>query len=275
MRQLIVDSSCELNDDMIKSMDVSIVPFKITMDGTEFIDNENLDIEDFLMTMENSKDAIRTACPSPDDFFRCMNGDEIFIVTLTSQLSGTYQSAMIAKEMYFEKNPNAKVHVFDSMSATSGETGIALMIENLNEQNKSFEEIVEYVEAQKESSITLIALSSLTNLARNGRIPKIAGKLSRILNIKMIARNKEGKITPLSIERGIKKTINSLVKKCKELGSAGAKYAIVISQANAIDAAIELKNKLLEIFPDRIVEITQMKGLSSTYAEEGGVVVFL
>ena len=115
----------------------------------------------------------------------------------------------------------------------------------------------------------------MTNLARNGRIPKIAGKLSRILNIKMIARNKEGKITPLSIERGIKKTINSLVKKCKELGSAGAKYAIVISQANAIDAAIELKNKLLEIFPDRIVEITQMKGLSSTYAEEGGVVVFL
>lgn len=275
MRQLIVDSSCEFNEGMINSMDVSVVPFKITMGGKDFIDDENLEMDSFIETMNNTTDAIRTACPSPDDFYRCMKGDEIFVVTITGMLSGTYQSAMIAKQMYLEKNPDAKIHVFDSESATSGETGIALIIEDLNKEGKSFDEIVEITEDLKKKSITLMALSSLTNLARNGRIPKIAGKLSRVLNIKLIARNKEGKISPMTIERGIKKTLSSLVKKCKELSDLSAKYAIVISQANAVDTAKALKDKLLEIFPDRLIEITSMRGLSSTYAEEGGVVVFL
>lgn len=275
MRQLIVDSSCEFNEGMIKSMELSTVPFKITMGGETFVDDEILNMDEFLHTMKNSSDVIRTACPSPDDYYRCMKGDEIFVITLTSGLSGTYQSAMIARDMYLEEHPDAKIHVFDSGSATAGETGLGLIIEGLNMLGRDFDEIVEITERFKENSITLMALSSLTNLARNGRIPKIAGKLSRVLNIKLIAKNVEGKIAPINIERGLKKTMDSLIKKCQELSDASAKYAIVISQVNAVEIAKNLREKLLEIFPDRLVEITSMRGLSSTYAEEGGVVVFL
>lgn len=275
MRQLIVDSSCEFNEGMIKSMELSTVPFKITMGGETFVDDEILNMDEFLHTMKNSSDVIRTACPSPDDYYRCMKGDEIFVITLTSGLSGTYQSAMIARDMYLEEHPDAKIHVFDSGSATAGETGLGLIIEGLNMLGRDFDEIVEITERFKENSITLMALSSLTNLARNGRIPKIAGKLSRVLNIKLIAKNVEGKIAPINLERGVKKTLDALVKKCQELSDASAKYAIVISQVNAVEIAKNLREKLLEIFPDRLVEITSMRGLSSTYAEEGGVVVFL
>lgn len=275
MRQLIVDSSCEFNEGMIKSMELSTVPFKITMGGETFVDDEILNMDEFLHTMKNSSDVIRTACPSPDDYYRCMKGDEIFVITLTSGLSGTYQSAMIARDMYLEEHPDAKIHVFDSGSATAGETGLGLIIEGLNMLGRDFDEIVEITERFKENSITLMAFSSLTNLARNGRIPKIAGKLSRVLNIKLIAKNVEGKIAPINIERGLKKTMDSLIKKCQELSDASAKYAIVISQVNAVEIAKNLREKLLEIFPDRLVEITSMRGLSSTYAEEGGVVVFL
>lgn len=275
MRQLIVDSSCEFNEGMIKSMELSTVPFKITMGGETFVDDEILNMDEFLHTMKNSSDVIRTACPSPDDYYRCMKGDEIFVITLTSGLSGTYQSAMIARDMYLEEHPDAKIHVFDSGSATAGETGLGLIIEGLNMLGRDFDEIVEITERFKENSITLMAFSSLTNLARNGRIPKIAGKLSRVLNIKLIAKNVEGKIAPINIERGLKRTMDSLIKKCQELSDASAKYAIVISQVNAVEIAKNLREKLLEIFPDRLVEITSMRGLSSTYAEEGGVVVFL
>lgn len=275
MKQLIVDSSCELTDDMIKSMECSVVPFIITMDGKDFIDDENLNMETFFETMDNSSDVIRTACPSPDEFLKRMKGDEIYVVTITSKLSGAYQSAMIAKQMYLEKHPEAKVHVFDSKSATAGETGVALIVDELVGMGKSFEEVVAETEKKIDESITLIALSSLNNLARNGRLPRIVGKLSKVLNIRLIARNKDGEISPLSIERGLKRTLNSLIKKCEEYGNKVCEYAIVISQANAVEVAVELKNRLMEMFPSRPIEITSMKGLSSTYAEEGGVVVFL
>lgn len=275
MRQLIVDTSCELNDNMIDQMELCYVPFVITMGNRVFVDDLNLDMEDFFHTMKNTNDTIRTACPSPDDFYRVMKGDEIFVITITSKLSGTYSSAMIAKQMYLEENPNAKVHVFDSASAVSGESGIALFINDLAKEGKEFKEIVRETEEMMKRSVTVIALSSLTNLARNGRMPKFAGKLSRVLNIKLIARAKDGKILPISIEKGVKRTINTVVEKCKNLCDMTLKCQIVISHANQIDMAEAIKAKISEIFPSRKINITGMKGLSSTYAEEGGIVVFL
>lgn len=275
MIKIVVDSCCELNMDMMEGVDVSFVPFKLSIGSDDFLDDENLNIEDFRIRMEESKEPVKTACPSPMDFFEKFQGDIVYVVTITSELSGTYQSAMIAKEMYLKEYPGAKVHVFDSRSAVAGETAVFLNLVKCIKEGKSFEETVADTEEIIEHSVTIINLASLSNLAKNGRIPKIAGKLSKVLNIRMIGKAKEGRIVPVSIERGLKRSVKSLVNKALDICDRSLKTAIVISEANALEAAKEVKEMLLKDFPDRIIEITGMKGLSTTYAEEGGLVLHL
>ncbi len=275
MIKIVVDSCCELNLDMMEGVDVSFVPFKLSIGSNDFLDDENLNIEDFRIKMEESKEPVKTACPSPMDFFDKFEGDIVYVVTITSELSGTYQSAMIAKEMYLKEYPGAKVHVFDSRSAVAGETAVFLNLVKCIKEGKSFEETVADTEEIIERSVTIINLASLSNLAKNGRIPKIAGKLSKVLNIRMIGKAKDGKIVPVSIERGLKRSVKSLVNKALDICDKSLKTAIVISEANALEAAKEVREMLLKDFPDRIIEITGMKGLSTTYAEEGGLVLHL
>lgn len=275
MIKIVVDSCCELNLDMMEGVDVSFVPFKLSIGSDDFLDDENLNIEDFRIKMEESKEPVKTACPSPMDFFDKFEGDIVYVVTITSELSGTYQSAMIAKEMYLKEYPGAKVHVFDSRSAVAGETAVFLNLVKCIKEGKSFEETVADTEEIIERSVTIINLASLSNLAKNGRIPKIAGKLSKVLNIRMIGKAKDGKIVPVSIERGLKRSVKSLVNKALDICDKSLKTVIVISQANALEAAKEVKEMITKDFPDRIIEITGMKGLSSTYAEEGGLVLHL
>lgn len=275
MIKIVVDSCCELNLDMMEGVDVSFVPFKLSIGSNDFLDDENLNIEDFRIKMEESKEPVKTACPSPMDFFDKFEGDIVYVVTITSELSGTYQSAMIAKEMYLKEYPGAKVHVFDSRSAVAGETAVFLNLVKCIKEGKSFEETVADTEEIIERSATIINLASLSNLAKNGRIPKIAGKLSKVLNIRMIGKAKDGKIVPVSIERGLKRSVKSLVNKALDICDKSLKTAIVISEANALEAAKEVREMLLKDFPDRIIEITGMKGLSTTYAEEGGLVLHL
>lgn len=275
MIKIVVDSCCELNLDMMEGVDVSFVPFKLSIGSNDFLDDENLNIEDFRIKMEESKEPVKTACPSPMDFFDKFEGDIVYVVTITSELSGTYQSAMIAKEMYLKEYPGAKVHVFDSRSAVAGETAVFLNLVKCIKEGKSFEETVADTEDVINRSSTIINLASLSNLAKNGRIPKIAGKLSKVLNIRMIGKAKDGKIVPVSIERGLKRSIKSLVNKALDICDKSLKTAIVISEANALEAAKEVREMLLKDFPDRIIEITGMKGLSTTYAEEGGLVLHL
>lgn len=275
MIKIVVDSCCELNMDMMEGVDVSFVPFKLSIGSNDFLDDENLNIEDFRIKMEESKEPVKTACPSPMDFFEKFEGDIVYVVTITSELSGTYQSAMIAKEMYLKEYPGAKVHVFDSRSAVAGETAVFLNLVKCIKEGKSFEETVADTEDVINRSSTIINLASLSNLAKNGRIPKIAGKLSKVLNIRMIGKAKDGKIVPVSIERGLKRSVKSLVNKALDICDKSLKTAIVISEANALEAAKEVRKMLLKDFPDRIIEITGMKGLSTTYAEEGGLVLHL
>lgn len=275
MIKIVVDSCCELNPEMMEGINVSFVPFKLGIGSEEFLDNENLNIEEFRFKMSESKEAVRTACPSPMDFFDKFEGDIVYVVTITSELSGTYQSAMIAKEMYLKEYPGAKVHVFDSRSAVAGETAVFINLVKCIKEGKSFEETVADTEEIIERSVTIINLASLSNLAKNGRIPRIAGKLSKVLNIRMIGKAKDGKIVPVSIERGLKRSVKSLVNKALDICDKSLKTVIVISQANALEAAKEVKEMITKDFPDRIIEITGMKGLSSTYAEEGGLVLHL
>lgn len=275
MTKIVMDSCCEYNEEMLVGMNYASVPFKITIDGVEYVDDENLEITFFKEKMRATKDVIRTACPSPQEYLDKFEGEEVYVITITGELSGSYQSAMIAKEMYMRENKNAKVHVFNTMSAVAGETGVLLFLRDKIKAGKDFDTIVEETEDFIRRSTTVINFSNLTNLVKNGRIPKIAGKLSKALKIKLIAIARGGRIVPVSIERGIKRSVNAMVNKATELCDKTLKSAIVISEFDAKEMAEEVKGKLRAIFPERIIEVTTMKALSLVYAEEGGLVIHL
>ena len=127
--KIVADSGCDLNQQLKQSLDITLVPLTLKVDGHEYRDDENLDVKEFIKQMARSVTNPQTACPSPADFMEAYKeGDNIFVVTLSSQLSGTYSSAVLAKEMFIEKYGNKFIHVFDSLSAAVGETLVCVKI---------------------------------------------------------------------------------------------------------------------------------------------------
>ena len=174
--KIVADSSCDLNQDLEQRLDIKLVPFKIDIDERSFIDNKDLDIEDFKKTMKASPNPIRTSCPSPGDFVEeYKKSENVFVVTISAALSGTYNSAELAKDMMLEEDPNKFVYVFDSKSASIGETLTALKIDELIKKGLSNTEIVEKVEAYIDETTTYFISESLDNLIKNGRISKTKG----------------------------------------------------------------------------------------------------
>ena len=183
--KIVADSSCDLNQDLEQKLDISLVPFKIDIDESSFIDNEDLDLVDFTKTMIASPNPIRTSCPSPGDFVEeYKKAENIFVVTISANLSGTYNSAVLAKDMILEEFSDKFVHVFNSKSASIGETLIALKINELIGEKLSNLEIVKKVETYIKEMKTYFISESLDNLIKNGRISKTKGLIANVLNLK-------------------------------------------------------------------------------------------
>ena len=203
--KIVADSSCDLNEELQKKLNISLVPFKIDVDNESFIDDEDLDTSDLIRAMRNSPNPVRTSCPSPGDFadrYRDENADSIFAVTISSKLSGTYNSAILAKNMIEEEIKNKFIHVFDSKSASIGETLITIKIQELVEKKLNNLEIVEKVEKYIKEMKTYFILESLDNLIKNGRISKTKGLIANVLNFKPIMGATDGEIELVENNRG-------------------------------------------------------------------------
>ena len=181
---ILADSCCDLSPELLKKTQAKIAPLTITIDDTHYVDDGTVDIPPYLAAMKASKNPVRSACPSPDLYaedIRATEGD-CFIVTLSAKLSGSHNAASLGVQLAQEDMPEKKVHVFDSESASAGETYIALMIHDLIAAGKSFEQIVELVEEKIRSMHTLFVLDSLDNLVKNGRISRTVALLANVLN---------------------------------------------------------------------------------------------
>lgn len=189
---IIADTACETTREMEEKFKVTYASFKIDIDHETFVDDENLDLNTYIDKMNASKNPIKTACPSPGEFMAALEenkeADELFIITISKKLSGTYDSASVAKKMFLEENPEKKVHVIDSKSAVAGETNVYLKLVKLLEGKISFEEIVEKITNFVDNSKTLFVLEDLSNLIKNGRMSKPAGMVANALNIKPVMR---------------------------------------------------------------------------------------
>ena len=275
MRKIIADSSCDLEstENIVHGVDLGVVPLKILVEDKEFVDDSNLNLDEMLETLANTKEKSSTACPSPMEFEEAFgDADEVFVVTITSQLSGCYNSGVLAKNMYQEKYPDRKVYVFDSLS-TSGEMILIInKIAQLVVTDKSFEEIVEEVEEYRKNTNTACLLYSIDNLVKNGRVNKLVGAALNVLGIKIIARaSEEGTIQPVNKARGKDKAYKAMLKEFEEKGYKGGK--VEICHCKNEEGALYLKNKILELYPSAQINIRNAHGLVSYYAENQGIVV--
>ena len=276
---ILADSCCDLSPELLKKTQAKIAPLTITIDDTHYVDDGTVDIPPYLAAMKASKNPVRSACPSPDLYaedIRATEGD-CFIVTLSAKLSGSHNAASLGVQLAQEDLPEKKVHVFDSESASAGETYIALMIHDLIAAGKSFEQIVELVEEKIRSMHTLFVLDSLDNLVKNGRISRTVALLANVLSIRLLMSDDgHGAIKNISKARGIKGALGQMGETCRKHteGLAAASQRLVISYCNCPERARQVRDMIREKCP-AIGEIimTPTSALSSMYANDGGIVI--
>ncbi len=279
MMMILADSCCDLSPELLKKTQARVAPLTITIDDTHYVDDGTVDIPPYLAAMKASKNPVRSACPSPDLYAEDIKAadDDCFIITLSSKLSGSHNAAVLGVQLAEEDMPEKKVHVFDSESASAGETYLALMIHDLIAAGKSFEQIVETVEEKIRSMHTLFVLDSLDNLVKNGRISKTVALLANVLSIRLLMSDDgHGAIKNISKARGIKGALTQMVETCRKHteGLAVASQRLVISYCNCPERARQVRDMIREKCP-AIGEIvmTPTSALSSMYANDGGVVI--
>lgn len=272
--KIVADSSCDINS-QIEDLNIELIPFNISVDGREFIDDKDMVMEDLVKAMKESPNPIKTSCPSPGDFKEAYKDSEnIFAVTISSQLSGTHNSATLARDMVLEKEPEKFIHVFDSKGASVTETLIALKIGELIKKNLTNKEVVKGVEAYISDIKTYFISEDLSNLIKNGRISKTKGLIATLLNFKPImGADSEGNIELVENIRGSKKAFNRLVEIIGESKKDFKEKILAISHANALEKATNLKLKIEELYNFKDVIIVDTRGLSTAYVNHEGIIL--
>lgn len=276
MFKIISDSSCDLTKEEINDLDVSYVPFKITIDGKEFIDDYDFNLNDFLTDMENTKNPITTSCPSPFDYMEEIekNKDrDIYLVTISSKLSGSFNAAQVAAKVAKEKYPDINIGLIDSKSASAGQTRLVLKLLEYLKENNSFEETMDKITKYIDSQITMFVLESMQNLIKNGRIKKSAGLIANVLNIRPIMRSNDGEIELYEMNRGMKKSLDKLMLAIGKLNKNTENGVLSISHVNAKERAESFAQKAKELYNFKDIVVRQTNGLSAGYADIGGIVI--
>ena len=268
--QIVSDSASDLLE--LADINFSTVPLHIVVDGTDFADDARLSVPNLLDKLRNGKSST-TACPSPDDWITAFHdADRVFCVTITSGLSGSYNSAVIAKDIYEEKHPDRKVYIIDSLATGSKMVMLCEKLRELILAGHDAEEIYRQIKEYNEHCFLYVALASLDNLARNGRVSPILAKGIKILGIRIVGTaSTEGMLEPLSKCRGDRRSIPAIIEFMKEKGYQGGR--VVITHNGNHEAAMELKRQLKTTFGTRSGEIHRTRGLCSYYAEPGSIML--
>lgn len=269
--RFICDSSCDLYD--LEGIDFRNVPLTISTDEKHFTDDENLNISEMMDYLLQYKGRSYTACPSMENWLDSFEGaDRIYVLTMTSTLSGTYNSAMAAVNLYQQSHPDTEIHVFDSLSAGPE---IRLLLEKLMELDATgaaFETICQEADQYLSKTRLFFALKSLRNLAQNGRVSKVVASAIGMLGISIFATaSPEGTIDPIGKCRGEKKVIASFLEHLETAGYHGGK--VRISHMDNPDLAEKVGQAVSAKYPQADIDIYPAHGLCCYYGEKGGVLV--
>ena len=269
--KIISDSSANLFH--TEGIDFACVPMKIIAGTQEYVDDPNLDVAGMVADLKKYKGKSGSSCPNVQDWLDAFgDADHVFALTITSELSGSYSSAMNAAEVYESENPGKRVFVLDTRAAGPEMIFVVDKIKALIADGLLFDEIKEKVTEYHKHIHTLFCLQSLTNLARNGRVSPAVAKIAGVLGIQITGDVKGGTITPVHKVRGEKKALASIVEMMKEKGIFdGAK--VRIAHCYALEKAQALVELVRSHFPNCDFHIEPCGGLCSFYAEAGGLMI--
>ncbi len=274
MVKIVVDGACEVSNEVAQKYDLHCekVPLTINLDGKEYIEGE--DIDSYLEASEKSSSIPKTGAPSPESFLEAFKGEEsVFAVTITSKLSGTYNSALLAKQMYLDEIGQKFIHVFDSLSASVGETLIALKINELAKNSMSNNEIAEQVGKFVKDLKTYFILENFNSLVKTGRMNGYIAKIASVLSIKAICCAKEGSIELSDKARGYNRAVQKLVDLMLKEGDNFENRIIGITHVKALDRALMIKEEIMKRVKFKDIIIMEMGHLCTTYANRNGVIV--
>ena len=269
--RIIADSSCDLYT--LDWPDFRTVPLTIFTREKSFTDEVSLNIKDMLDYLAEYKGRSYTSCPSIDAWLSEFNGaDEIFVVTVTSALSGSYNSACAAADLYREENPDVKISVIDSLSTGAEEVLLLLKLAEYARSGEAFEETDRKIRDYLRHSRLFFSFFSLHNLSQNGRVNKTAAAALHILNIAVTGTaSEDGRISVTGKARGEKKSVRTLMQEIKNAGYSGGRA--VITHVENEKSAENLKLEILKEYPDADIRIYPARGLCSYYMERRGVVI--
>ncbi|MFM1581906.1 DegV family protein [Helcococcus bovis] len=275
MKKLIVSDYCaEINEKMEKQQNIKRVPFFIDIEDKSIIADDRANIDELIELMNNSKEVVKTAAPTPEYFYEAAKGyDEVYFVTISSKLSATYNSATIAKTMLEDENPNAKIHVFDSKSAACGETQVINAIQEQLNLSKTFEQVVDNVTTKIEKLNTIFVLENLDNLIKNGRMSKVAGMIASALKIYPVCVGVDGVIEVKHKPRGIKSALTKMVSTIGELTDTYSDKILYITHIRNEERAKKIKEMSEEVYDFKSIEILEGTALSTTYANKNGIIL--
>ena len=272
---LVSDSSCDIFklDNLGENVEFSTVPFVMTIDGVDYVDDENLERDKMIDAMYESKNASLSACPSPETWYNEFSKEGYSCaVTITSALSGSYNSAIAAKDMVLDDDPDKKVLIVDSLSTGPSPILILKKLNELIQEGLDFDEVSAKINEYQKSVHTLFALSSFDNLVKNGRMNKMAGFVANKLGLIGVGEaTDKGTIGVKHICRGKKKALNSIINEIKTIGFSGKE--VIITQCQNMELAETLKGIIEETWSHISVTIHPTRGLCSFYAERFGLII--
>ncbi len=276
MSYLIIGDSCtDLTKEWKQNEHIRLVPLSIEIDGKIIVDDETFDQASFLRKMKASPNCPKSACPSTDEYARYFDqADEIYVITLSGNLSGSYNSAMIAADIYQEEHGKKKIHIFDSCSASVGQLLLVMKIEELKKAGKNFEEVCKEVTAFRDKKQTMFVLESLDTLRKNGRLSGLQAILASALNIKPVMRGTiDGQIEKRDQARGINRAIQMMAKYVAEDAHDASSRILAIAHCNNRERAEFTRKAITKLVTFRDVVIVDTAGISSLYANDGGIIV--
>ena len=273
--KIVVDSCCELPEEFCRDERFERVPLGLEVGEYQVPDDDDFNQAEFLKKVAEYPKCPKSSCPSPERFMEAYHAEaeRIYVVTLSSHLSGSYNSAMLGKSLYEERYGAKKIHVVDSESASGGETQIALKLLELEEQGLPFETIVEQIEKFRDTRCVYFVLDNLETLRKNGRLSGVKAFVASTLNIKPVMSADKGVIVQKGQAIGMKKALDKLTDML--IGQVGdtKDRTLIITHCNAPKRAELVKDMLTKKSEFAKVIIMDTRGISSMYANDGGVIV--
>lgn len=272
------DGGADLPTQLTDNLDITVVPLYLHFNNQQYITGVTLSLKEFHQKMKESDELPRSSAPSPNDFYEAYKKVDpetpIVNISLTKGLSTTYDNAVTGKEMLLEEEPNRKIAVINTKTASSGMSLFIHEAASKIDEGYTFEQLEEHLTNRAENVVTLVALKTLDNVIRGGRLDRVRGTIAKTLNIKILMRGSmDGSLEVAEKVRGDKKTIRRLIEQIGEYTKSFEEKIVVMSHCNAESRAKKVLDDIMEKYVFKDSYLMDMGPLISTYSGEGGLVI--